>query len=86
MVIIRVGLANRANQRTSMLTSPMYVYQQQPETLTTDRRNGVQVHITTLVESTIENDQHLPMNQMALIGGESKRRSEIKFDGIEEVV
>lgn len=41
----------------------------------------MQVNITTLTDTRVENGPRTSMNQMTLMGGENKYWSEIKFNG-----
>ena len=81
MVIIRVGLATRANQATSIplgITSSDHC-------LSVERRRRMQVQITTLTESKVENGEHSEESLMSPSGSKN-RPSEIKFECIGEAV
>jgi hypothetical protein len=57
MVIIRVGLATRANQMTHVPLRNTSV----ENSLSAERRRGMQVHITTLTESKVDQGRRSPM-------------------------
>ncbi|KAF8553469.1 hypothetical protein OG21DRAFT_1441794 [Imleria badia] len=78
MVIIRVGVVRRANQATGIPLGNTFT----DNSLSTERRNRMQVHITTLTESKIENG---PLSPIALTSHtmlNKNRPSEIKFEDI----
>ena len=80
MVIIRVGLAIRANRSTNVF--PLRCSSTGNSSFT-DPRNRVQVHITTLSE----NGQRPSMSPVTAVDNENRRtRNEIKFDNDVEVV
>ncbi|KAH0828756.1 hypothetical protein J3R83DRAFT_3180 [Lanmaoa asiatica] len=79
MVIIRVGLTHQTNQPSTLL-SVRYASSNNSTSLGMDRRSGMQVHITTLTESKVENGQRTPGRSMTPVDGENSRRNEIKFD------
>jgi len=59
MVIIRVGLAARANRT---MTSILLGNTATVNSVSTDRRQRTQVHITTLTESKVDDGQRSPMS------------------------
>lgn len=83
MVIIRVGLDNRANRLTSW--RPVE-HTTTNNNVTGDRRSKTQVHTMTLVENNVDDDQRSPMGPRTSMIIESNRRSEITFDVVVEMV
>lgn len=81
MVIIRVGLATRANQAASIPLGTTST----DLSLSAERRRRMQVHITTLTESKVENGQHSSVSLMSPVGSKN-RSSEIKLGNMGEAV
>ncbi|KAI9455537.1 hypothetical protein HD554DRAFT_2030893 [Boletus coccyginus] len=78
MVIIRVGLGNRANQSTDI---PL-AYTSTDNNLSAERRRRMQVRVTTLTESKID----LPLVSLTSPIGNKDSQSEIRLDNVQEVV
>lgn len=77
MVIIRVGMANKAaDNPTSKITIDYTTSSRQ--SFSVDRRNKMEVHVMTLTESKVENGIRSPMNPI----GRENRWSQIKMDGV----
>ena len=82
MVIIRVGLANRANHPTNALSLG---YSSSSHGFSGDRGSKLQVDIMELSGKRNSQRSSISHNPMGPIR-ENSRRSEIKFDNIEEEV
>ena len=78
MVIIRVRLACHASQETRI---PLEVTSTD-NSLSADRRHRMQVHVTTLTESKVENGQFSSMSLTSPIICNHKRASEIKLGAV----
>lgn len=81
MVIIRVAVVRRANQVTCIPLGNTFT----ENSISAERRNRMQVHITTLTESKVENG---PLSPIVLTGPiilNKNRQSEIKFENREAV-
>jgi len=72
MVIIRVGLAARAAQATHVPLRNTSM----DNSLSAERRRGMQVHITTLTESKVDHDRRSPMYLASNKTGPSEIREE----------
>ena len=83
MVIIRVGLAARAGQRSH--TSLGNATVMTDSNVRAERRRGVQVHITRFTESVIDHGQRLPICTTSPSLNKSGGPDEIEFDGGGEV-
>ena len=83
MIIIRVGLANRKHQ-----TSPAHSFGHisSGHNLAGERRSRVQIDITAVTGSKTDNDQRSSMSQMTPTSIKNQRRSETRFQDIEEEV
>lgn len=73
-MIIRVGLANRANKASNFLSLGNTIISN-----SMDQRNRMKVHVTTYTENNVENCQRSAASPI-LVGDENNLRSEIKFD------
>lgn len=80
MVIIRVGLANRANH--SMHTNLGHA--SSVHSVAGDRRSRVQFDITPL--NKVDDGQRSSISPTSHVSSEKNRRSEIRFDDIKEEV
>ena len=83
MVIIRVALATRANQK---LNTPPLEYTTIGNSVNGDQRSRTQVHTMSLIENHADNDRRSSMSARASILVENNRWNRIQLDHVAEEV